>query len=112
MLWGVPEAQQQPFSSVAMAVQVWQWVGKIGQEGAQAADDSSGSLSRRRSAEHVGSSADRGKGGAGCQSVSAPEPCGGVLGPFQAAALAGVARSVNLHARRPESCSLQQMQTK
>ena len=97
MLWGVPAAvaQQEPFSSMAVAVQVWQWFGKTGQEGVQAADDSAMSLSRRRSAEVVGSSADRGKGGAGCQSIWAPAPQGGVPGPFQVAALPDVAYSVN-----------------
>ena len=33
MLWGVPKAQQQPFSSMAVAAQVWQWFGETGQEG-------------------------------------------------------------------------------
>ena len=80
---------------MAVAVQVWQWLSDTGQEGAQAADDSAGSLSRRRSAEVFCSSADRGKGGADCQSISAPAPQGGVSVSFQVAALKDVAYSVN-----------------
>ena len=32
MLWGVPKAQQQPFSSMAVAAQVWQWFGELGRK--------------------------------------------------------------------------------
>ena len=39
MLWGVAEAEQQPFSCVAMAVQVWQCFDEARQEGAQEADE-------------------------------------------------------------------------
>lgn len=91
MLWGVPEAQQQPFSSMAMVAQVWQSFGKTEQEGVQAADESAGIPSGRRSAEVVSGSADRGQGGNDCQSVSAPALHGGAQELFQVAALADVA---------------------
>lgn len=84
------EAGQQPFSCVAVAVQIRQWPDAAGQEAAHEAADNTG-LGPRRSAEAFGSAAGRGRGGVEDQAIQAVAASGTAPGLPQAAALAQLA---------------------